>query len=266
VADYDRAIPPGGVGKITLQVKTKGFQGRITKSASVYSNDPNQRTTKIYMSINVRSHIIIEPAPRIFLSGIAGEKLRRVVHIRAADDQPLEITGVTTNLDSVIEYELNRREDGGQYELVVASKSSASQVSSGFLQLSTNHPVKKELKLPILVRILPELETRPRMLTFIRRSREDDRGKQFKRVFSIVNKRGNPFRVLGLQYNKEYFEVRPLGATDEPASNHQFEVVLLTERLPAGGTGLTDILIIRTDLAQAAELKVPLRIHTGRVK
>ena len=261
MADYDRAIPPGGVGKITLQVKTKGFQGRMTKSAEVYSNDPNQRTTKIYMSINVRSHIIVEPAPRIFLSGIVGEELRRVVHIRAADEQPLEITSVTTNLDSAMKYELNRRENGGQYELVVGIKSSVSQVSSGFLQLSTNHPVKKELKLPVIIRIMPELEIRPRMLTFGRRSRAAEGGKHLKRLLSVVNKRGNPFRVLGLYYNEEYFEVRPIGAIDEPSSNHQFEVVLLTERLPPGGTGLADTLIIRTDLAQAAELEVPVRIQ-----
>ena len=37
---FDRAIPPGGEGKIILQVNTAGFQGAIDKSARVSSNDP----------------------------------------------------------------------------------------------------------------------------------------------------------------------------------------------------------------------------------
>ncbi len=37
---FDRAIPPGGEGKITLQVKTAGYQGKISRGAKVYSNDP----------------------------------------------------------------------------------------------------------------------------------------------------------------------------------------------------------------------------------
>lgn len=261
MADYDRAIPPGGVGKITLQVKTRGYQGKTTKSASVYSNDPNQQNAKIYLSIDVRPYIIVEPAPRILLSGVVGDDLRRVVHIRSADDQPLEITGVETNLGSVIDYKLNRKEDGRRYELEVAVKSTGTQVSSGFLELSTNHPVKKELKLPVLVRVNPELEVRPAVITFRERSRAGSKGRQFKRVLTVVNNRGKPFQVRGLRYNEEYFVVRPLGATDKPSSNHRFEVVPLLDRLPAGRAGLQDTLIIETDVAQAAELKVPMKIQ-----
>jgi len=261
VADYDRAIPPGGVGKITLQVKTRGYQGKTTKSASVYSNDPNQQNAKIYLSIDVRPYIIVEPAPRILLSGVVGDDLRRVVHIRSADDQPLEIAGVETNLGSVIDYTLSRKEDGRRYELEVAVKSTGTQVSSGFLELSTNHPVKKELKLPVLVRVNPELEVRPAVITFRERSRAGSKGRQFKRVLTVVNNRGKPFQVRGLRYNEEYFVVRPLGATDKPSSNHRFEVVPLLDRLPAGRAGLQDTLIIETDVAQAAELKVPMKIQ-----
>jgi hypothetical protein len=249
------------VGKITLQVNTRGYQGKTTKSASVSSNDPNQRNARIYLSINVRPHIIVEPAPRILLTGVVGEDLRRVVLIRSADDQPLEITGVETNLGSVIDYTLNRKEDGRRYELEVAVKSTGTQVSSGFLELSTNHPVKKALKLPVLVRVNPELEVRPAAITFRKRSIAGSKERQFKRVLTVVNNRGKPFQVRGLRYNEEYFQVRPQGATDKPSSNHRFEVVPLLERLPAGRTGLQDTLVIETDVAQAAELRVPMKIQ-----
>ncbi len=63
---YDRTIPPGGVGQVTLQVNTTGYQGKITKSAQVTTNDPRQRQSKIYLVINVRTYIIVEPGTKIF--------------------------------------------------------------------------------------------------------------------------------------------------------------------------------------------------------
>ncbi|HEX7580218.1 MAG TPA: DUF1573 domain-containing protein, partial [Thermoanaerobaculia bacterium] len=39
-AEYDRVIGPGQKGRITLVIETKGFQGAISKSALVLSDDP----------------------------------------------------------------------------------------------------------------------------------------------------------------------------------------------------------------------------------
>ena len=261
MVSYDRAIPPGGVGKITLQVKTKGYQGRITKNARITSNASNQQTAKIYLSINVRPHIIVEPARRILLRGIVGEDVRRVLRIRAADNQPLEITRIETNLDSVIDYKLSPQEDGRQYELEVRVKSTGKEISSGFLRLSTNHPVKKQLKLPVHVRINPELEVRPNRIIFRTRSTAASKGAKLRRVLTMVNNRGKPFRVQQLRYNQEYFTVRPVAPINKSSSRYQFEVVPLIEKLPAGRVGLEDTLVIKTDVAQAAELKVPLVIR-----
>ena len=266
MAEYDRAIPPGGVGKITLQVNTNGYQSKTTKSATVYSNDPKQQTARIYLSIDISPHIIVEPSSRIFLSGIEGEEIRRVIQIRAADDRPLEITGIETNLGSLIDYKLNRKEDSHQYELEVALKSTGKRVTSGFLQLATNHPLKKQLKLRVLVRITPELEVRPARMTFSEKSIAGNKFNQYKRLLTVVNNRGKPFRIRALHYNKEYFEIRPLKPIDDPSSKHQFEIVALMERLPSGSVGLEDSLIIETDANSATELKVPMniRIETPR--
>ncbi len=108
---YDRTIPPGGVGQVTLQVNTTGYQGKITKSAQVTTNDPRQRKSKIYLVINVRTYIIVEPGTKILLRGTVGEDIRRWYSIRATDDQPLEITKVQSNLRSAIDYKLNRKDD-----------------------------------------------------------------------------------------------------------------------------------------------------------
>ena len=258
---YDRTIPPGGVGQVTLQVNTTGYQGKITKSAQVTSNDPRQRQRKIYLAINVRTYIIVEPGTKILFRGTVGEDIRRVVSIRAADDQPLEITKVQSNLRSAIDYKLNRKDEAHQYELEVVSKATDRKTASGFITLHTNHPKKKVVKLSIHIRIRPELEAWPNTITFQEGSQTGSKSKESKRVLTIMNTRGKNFRILEMGYNKAYFQVRSLAQDDKAASRHTLEVVALMDKVPRGRVQFQDILTIKTDSAQAGELRIPLTIR-----
>jgi len=257
VVRYDRTIPPGGVGQVTLQVNTTGLYGKITKSAQVSSNDPRQRKSKIYLAINVRTYIIVEPGTKILLRGTVGEDIRRVVHIRAADDQPLEITKITSNLGSTIDYKLSSKEGSHQYELEVVSKATDRKTASGFITLHTNHPKKKVVKLSVHIRIRPELEAWPNTITF----QQGSKSRKSKRVLTVMNTRGRNFRILALSYNKAYFQVRSLGQDDKAASRHKLEVVALMDQLPGGRVQFQDILTIKTDSAQSKELRIPLTIR-----
>ena len=258
---YDRTIPPGGVGQITLQVNTTGYQGKITKSAQVTSNDSTQRNKKIYLSINVRTYIIVEPGTKILLRGTVGEDIRRVVSIRATDDQPLEITKVQSNLESAINYKLNRKDETHQYELEVVSRANDRKTASGFITLHTNHPKKKVVKLSVHIRIRPELEAWPNTITFQQGSQTGSKSKESKRVLTVMNTRGKNFRILELSYNKAYFQVRSLGQDDKAASRHKLEVVALMDKLPGGRVQFQDILTIKTDSTQSGELRIPLTIR-----
>jgi len=266
VVRYDRAIPPGGVGQVTLQVNTSGFQGRITKTAQLTTNDPVQRSPKIYLSINVRSHIIVEPGPKIMLRGIVGEDIRRVVHIRPADEQPLEITKVQTNLESIIDYKLNRKDDSNQYKLEVVSKVSDQKTASGFLTLHTNHPKKKILKLSVHLRVKPEIQVWPNNIGFYENPKSGAKGRTNRRNLIVMNNRGKSFKIKELSYNRDYFQVRPLAKNDDPASKYHFEVTALLDKLPAGNMEFRDTLIIKTDNTRHGELQVPMWIKLRAAK
>jgi hypothetical protein len=249
------------VGQVTLQVNTTGLQGKITKSAKVTTNDPTRRKSKIYLVINVRTYIIVKPGTKILLRGTVGEDIRRVVSIRATDDQPLEITKVQSNLGSAIDYKLNRKDDGHQYELEVVSKVTDRKTASGFITLHTNHPKKKVVKLSVHIRIRPELEAWPNTITFQQGSQAGSKGRESKRMLTIMNTRGRNFKILEMRYNKEFFQVRSLAQDDKAASRHKLEVVALMDQLPGGRVQFQDILTIRTDNAKAGELRIPLTIR-----
>jgi hypothetical protein len=261
VVRYDRIIPPGGVGQVTLQVNTTGYRGKITKSARVTSNDPAQRKSKIYLAMNVRSYLVVEPGTKIVLRGTVGEDVRRVVRIRPVDDQPLEITKVQSNLGSAIDYKLNRKDESNQYELEVVSKATERKTASGFITLHTNHPKKKVVKLSVHIRIRPELEAWPNTITFQQGSQTGSTSRENKRVLTILNTRGKDFRILELSYNKSYFQVRSLGQIEKAAKRQKLEVVAFMDKLPGGRVQFQDILTIKTDSPRAGELRIPLTIR-----
>ena len=259
---YDRTIPPGGVGHVTLQVNTSGFQGKVTKSAQVTTNAPGQKNSRIYLSMDVRAYIVVEPGPRILLQGIVGDDLQRVVHIRSAENEPFEITRINTNLRSVIDYKLSRKDDGREYDLQVISRASDQKSASGFLTLYTNHPKKQVVKLSVYLRVKPEVQVWPNRVDFYEGSKSGSKKKESKRILMIMNNRGKSFKIKGLTYNKDYFQVRSLAKNDSPASRYQFEVVPLVDSLPPGRLELQDTLTIRTDSsAKAGEIEVPLSIR-----
>jgi hypothetical protein len=264
VVRYDRTIPPGGEGQVTLQVNTTGYRGKITKSAQVTTNDPRQRKSRIYLAVNVRTYIVVEPGTKILLRGTVGEDIRRVVRIRPIDDQPLEITKIQSNLGSAIDYKLNRKDESNQYELEVVSKATERKTASGFITLHTNHPKKKVVKLSVHIRVRPELEAWPNTITFQQGTQSGPRSKENKRVLTVLNTRGKNFRILGLSYNKAYFHVRSLGQEDKAAKRQKLEVVAFMDKLPEGRVQFQDILTIKTDSTQAGDLRIPLTIRLKR--
>ena len=65
MASFDRAIPPGGVGKITLSVAMEGQQGKIRKQARVYSNDPENKQMTLTLKAFVKGHKQVETPPSL---------------------------------------------------------------------------------------------------------------------------------------------------------------------------------------------------------
>ncbi|MBW2182348.1 MAG: DUF1573 domain-containing protein, partial [Deltaproteobacteria bacterium] len=47
MASFDKVIPPGQEGKVTLSVKTKNMSGKFAKSATIKSNDPKNPKLRI---------------------------------------------------------------------------------------------------------------------------------------------------------------------------------------------------------------------------
>jgi hypothetical protein len=259
VASFDRAIPPGGVGTITLMVDTRGYNGSIVKGALVRTNDPAQQAVNITVRANVLPYIVVEPGEAILLSGIAGDDVRQTVRIRPGDDFPLEIQQVNADeLGSQIDYKLTQGKEKHSYELIVNVKGGEPRRLSGRLFLVTNHPEKRDLILPVRIDLRTELETSPNVVAFGPVSPAKMNPSHPVRILHVINHRGRGFVIRNLQYNEDYFEVRSIPLTSEPAPRYQIEVRPRLDRLPAGLS--SDTLVIVTDARPNEPFRIPMSI------
>ncbi len=98
MARFDRAIPPGGEGKITLKVDLKGYQGKVVKSASVESNDPQNSRMTLVVMMTVKNLIEVRPTNSVLFRGMADQRTEKAIEIVGAS-RPFHITKVGSNLE-----------------------------------------------------------------------------------------------------------------------------------------------------------------------
>jgi hypothetical protein len=81
---YDRVIPPGGTGQITLGIDTGRVREEFRKKALVWSNDRVRKSVALYLMGEVKPHISLVPGGYLALQGVkgrvSGEKLVIIVN------------------------------------------------------------------------------------------------------------------------------------------------------------------------------------------
>ena len=148
MAHFDRAIPPGGEGRITLTVKTKGYQGRISKSARVYTNDPHNTLLRIHLKGYVKVPVLVFPRYVQFV-GKSDQVISKKVEVRSELDKPLELTPAFSNLEGKVSYQIQEIEAGRKFHILLKTIPGQHSSYRGFLRLKTNYPEKPEIFLQV---------------------------------------------------------------------------------------------------------------------
>lgn len=155
MASYDRTIPPGGEGKITLVVNTKGYQGSIYNTAVVYTNDP------VYgrFNIGIRSFVVVPIMlkPRyVLFRGVQGRQSTSTIEITAGLEEILELEPAESNLGGKLTYRLEEVEEGRRFKIYLTNLPEATGSFRGYLNFNTNY---EEMPL-INIRINATIRTR----------------------------------------------------------------------------------------------------------
>ena len=123
MAHYDRVIPPGGRGAITLTLKPYSLLGQFQKHTTVRSNDPCRPEEVLVLRGASQSHIEFAPGRIIRLWGKPNDEMRSTVRVISHLPLPLIIQEFRTDIPDRIEVSLAVADPGRVYALEVRNKS-----------------------------------------------------------------------------------------------------------------------------------------------
>jgi hypothetical protein len=261
VAQFDRTIPPGGEGKITLQVKTKGYDGIISKSARVLSNDLQNPQTSITIKGKVWTPLRVKPR-YVHINGIVGEKVESAVELRGEKKEPLIVELDSVSIPDKVSAELIEIEKGRAYTLKVENKVQEAQKYRGEVKLTTNYPEKPDLTVRISGNIRALLEVRPKVLTFGKMSEErlrqlESTNKSMTRPVVVVLNKGNDLQVEKVELAQSLFKV--VKQEQWRGRRVQFMIEPVLEKLKKGPN--TDVLKVYTNQGDKQVLEVPVQFE-----
>lgn len=198
--DFDRVIAPGAVGKITLKVQTTGYNGPITKTAAVTTNDPERPNFDLTIQFNAidgepRGHavgpFIISPESRAIASAVVGSQAHMMLTVYSTGEKPPKITGVKSE-GKFFTLTLEPSSDGSRYLVRAASaeKLAAGRYSepAKLLTDSKEHP---EIDLTFEAVIEPPLRMSPQNIRFDRVVSQDGEAPRASK-FVFINQAGGP--------------------------------------------------------------------------
>jgi hypothetical protein len=153
VAYYDRSIPPGGEGKITLKFNSRGFEGRIRKVARVYTNDPKNRRDTLVIDALIKTPIRISNR-LVYLQGTTKQTITKTVDITGELDKPLKLEPMDYTLDKKVKFNIEEVTKGKHYRVIFTSIPNVGNYYQGLLKLRTSYAEKPELVIHVRGRFL----------------------------------------------------------------------------------------------------------------
>jgi hypothetical protein len=211
VARFDRTIPPGGEGKITLEMRTKGYQGEMHKSARVVSNDPKRPQITITMKGKIWVPIDVKPR-YVRLRGTVDEEVETIVNLLADKKDPLIMNLASVSIPEKVDATLEETEKGRAYQLKVKNKVKGEAKYAGTLKLTTNYPEKPEVVIRIAGDIRGLVEVRPKALNFGRVSQKrfaqiKNQPRGMTRSISVILNKGTDLKIEKTELEKSLFKV-----------------------------------------------------------
>jgi hypothetical protein len=148
VAHYDRVIPPGGEGRITLKINTRGYRGDILKRARIYTNEPGNRYQAVSIKVLVKVPIYVT-SQHVDLRGPADRRITASVTVKGDGTKDLKLEETEFTLNEKVTYTLEEVQAGKLYKIHFTRLPGEVGVYRGILKLKTTYPENPELAIRI---------------------------------------------------------------------------------------------------------------------
>ena len=251
MAHFDRAIPPGGEGKITLTVDMTGYDGPVKKVTKVTTNDPENPSFTLTVRANVKQMVQVQPGRTISFRGTPDQTKEAVIEL-IATGPPFQISKMESNLDGKIRYELQTITPGQHYQVKVNNLAKEGNYS-GYLILTSDLPRGKIPTIRVSGRIEGGISVTPKSIFLGKLPQQLIES----RTVNVRSNRKKPFQINNLNYDTKLLKVeaKPLG----DKSIYNLEVGANLANVPSGNSVETNI-TFQTDLDPQAKEEIQVRL------
>jgi hypothetical protein len=238
-----------------LKVNLKGYQGNVKKSATVFSNDPQNPRFILTLQGTVKALIDVRPSTNVSFRGMAEQLGDQTIELVSVST-PFQIQKLGTDLEEKIAYQLETVEDGKHYRLKVSNRLKSGNYN-GFIKLSTDMPKKPDIIVRVNGYIEGEIGVKPQTLLVGKLSPQQPvrTGKVL-----VVSNRNKPFQIKQLSFDEKLLQVsqQPL----PNATGFTLEIIPNPQNVPVGGRQNT-ILTIETDAAPEEKQEVQIHVFNS---
>jgi hypothetical protein len=124
---------PGEKGMITAVFRLGSFEGEVTKSLFVLSNDPADARRRLSISITIPK--LFEIAPEVTSWAVGEEPKPKTISFKVLQEKPVEITGITSTREA-FKPEVKEVIKGREYQIILTPATTAEPVL-GALRIQT---------------------------------------------------------------------------------------------------------------------------------
>ncbi len=162
VAKFDKTIAPGERGTIEAVVSTENFTGPIAKAVTVYTSDASNPQFNLVIKAHVQPLIEITPgyARFVVVEGSGRESSKQTLW--TPEGPALDVRSVRSPYP-FLRVESKRAGEAGRWEIELVLDKDAAAVGpmADFVEVETNHPKQRVLKIPVSGYVRPEVSVIP---------------------------------------------------------------------------------------------------------
>ena len=174
VSTFDRLIRPGGEGKVDLAIETRTFQGPISKTAVLVSNDAANPQVTLTVNAVVRPFVEVAPPAFLRIQTLAGVPASTSVILFSSDPSfspsqasPPSSGSLSAVLERAGETEKVPGKNPNQWKLTLSSaEGSPEGILGGSVKVSTGIQKQPEIEVPVAGFIRPTLSVSANFLNF----------------------------------------------------------------------------------------------------
>ena len=131
-----------------MKVNTNAYQGSISKTAKVYTNDPLHKIEVLRITAFIKASIYLSTS-YVYLRGLAAQPITKTIRIKAGEDKPLRLELSHFDLSEKVTYRIEEVEAGKVFRIYFTSIPGPPKTYQGVLKLKTNYPEKPEITIRI---------------------------------------------------------------------------------------------------------------------